>query len=261
MEYGKITAADPDNGQAWYQLGMSFYSSNKFADAAGAFQHAADLKFTPIFSTYNSAASLARAGRATDALAALEKLAAMGYRNPQQLSQDDDFVSLRKLPRFQAVMAAVEKNKAPCEHSEPSRQFDFWVGEWDVRTPQGLHAGTSSVQKILGGCVILENWTGAASQGKSFNVYNTALKKWQQYWVSDSGVTTLYSGELVGNQMRYLAEAGPQNGNAAQRLTFTKIDDNTVRQLGEVSSDGGKTWTVSYDLLYVRKRSPTTPHR
>ncbi|MGE5324750.1 MAG: tetratricopeptide repeat protein [Actinomycetota bacterium] len=260
-EYGKITAADPQNGQAWYQLGMALYSSNKFLDAAGAFQHAADLKFTPIFSTYNAAASMARAGRATDALASLEKLAAMGYRNVQQLRQDEDFVSLRNLPRFHAVMAAVEKNKTPCEHSEQSRQFDFWIGEWDVQTPQGRHAGSSSVQKILGGCVIFENWTGALSQGKSFNAYNSSLKKWQQYWVSDSGVTTLYTGELLGNQMRYLAEAGPQNGSTEQRLTFTKLDDNRVRQLGEASNDGGKTWTVSYDLLYVRKHSQNTGRR
>jgi len=28
---------------------------------------------------------------------------------------------------------------------------------------------------------------------------------------------------------------------------------NQVRQLGHVSTDGGKTWTVSFDLTYVRK--------
>jgi hypothetical protein len=39
-----------------------------------------------------------------------------------------------------------------------------------------------------------------------------------------------------------------------RKLTFTRIDENRVRQLGENSSDGGKTWTVAYDLLYVRKK-------
>lgn len=253
VEYGKITKADPTNGEAWYQLGMSLYSMDKFQEAAGAFQHAAELKFHPVFSTYNSAAALARAGQSDDALAWLEKLPGMGYRNVQQVEQDQDFTVLKESRRFQGVLMALKKNAAPCQDAELNREFDFWVGEWDVQTAQGQHAGSSSVQKILGGCVILENWAGLGSQGKSFNAYNQALKKWQQYWVDDSGITTLYTGEVVGNQMRYLADAGSQNGQQARRMTFTKLDDGRVRQLGETSSDGGKTWTVAYDLFYVRK--------
>jgi tetratricopeptide (TPR) repeat protein len=252
-EYQKITSADPKNGDAWYQLGMSLYSMNKFQEAAGAFEHSSDLKFRPVFSTYNAAAALARAGQADNALAWLEKLPSMGYRNVQQVEQDQDFTSLKESRRFQGVLLALRHNATPCLDAELNRQFDFWVGEWDVQTSQGQHAGSSSVQKILGGCVILENWTGLGSQGKSFNAYNHALKKWQQYWVDDSGTTTLYTGEVVGNQMRYVADAGTQNGQPARRMTFTKLDDGKVRQLGETSSDGGKTWTVGYDLFYVRK--------
>ena len=48
-----------------------------------------------------------------------------------------------------------------CAAQPPSHQFDFWVGEWDVTTLQGGHAGDSSVQKILGDCVVFENWHGA----------------------------------------------------------------------------------------------------
>jgi tetratricopeptide (TPR) repeat protein len=253
-EYGKLTKADPTNGEAWYQLGMSLYSMDKFQEAAGAFQHSADLKFRPVFSTYNTAAALARAGQTDNALAWLEKLPGMGYRNLQQVEQDQDFSSVKKLPRFQGVLMALQQNSKPCQGAELNRQFDFWVGEWDVQTPQGQHAGSSTVQNILGGCVILENWTGLGSQGKSFNAYNQALKKWQQYWVDDTGITTLYTGEVVGNQMRYLADAGSQTGQQARRMTFTKLDDGRVRQLGETSSDGGKTWTVAYDLFYVRKK-------
>jgi len=38
------------------------------------------------------------------------------------------------------------------------------------------------------------------------------------------------------------------------RLTFSKIDENTVRQLTENSTDGGKTWNVGYDFKYTRKK-------
>ena len=40
------------------------------------------------------------------------------------------------------------------------RQFDFWVGDWSV-TVGGQPAGDNRIEKILGGCALLENWTGA----------------------------------------------------------------------------------------------------
>ncbi|HSM85785.1 MAG TPA: bacterial transcriptional activator domain-containing protein [Candidatus Limnocylindrales bacterium] len=253
-EYTKIAAAHPGDGHAWYQLAMSLYSAGRFAEAAPAFEHAAGLKFLPVISTYNAAAALARAGRREEALARLENLPGLGYRAARQVEQDEDFASLRKEPRFQGVLVALRNNAAPCEHAAVNRQFDFWVGEWDVQTPQGQHAGDSSVQKILGGCVVLENWSGSGSQGKSVNIYNPALKNWQQFWVDDAGRATLYTGALAGDEMRYVAEAGEQNGPVARKMTFTPLGPDKVRQLGEMSTDGGKTWTVSYDLIYVRKK-------
>ncbi|HST77337.1 MAG TPA: tetratricopeptide repeat protein, partial [Verrucomicrobiae bacterium] len=113
-EYQKITTADPKNAEAWYQLGMSLYSMDKFQGAAAAFQHSAELKFRPVFSTYNTATSLARSGQTDDALAWLEKLPGMGYRNVQQVEQDQDFSSIRKSPRFQGVLIALKQNAAPC---------------------------------------------------------------------------------------------------------------------------------------------------
>jgi hypothetical protein len=254
-EYQKITAANPEDGAAWYQMGMALYSQNKFNDAASAFEHAAELKFTLAISEYNAAASLARAGKKAEALAWLEKLPATGYAGVSQVEQDADFATIRPEPRYQAVLAALKKNAAPCEDSAESTQFDFWVGEWDVQTPQGQHAGNSSIQKILGSCVLLENWSGGGLDGKSFNIYNRNLNQWQQYWVDSSGRVTVYTGSLVDGEMHYIAEAGPQNGSqVARKMTFSKLGPGKVRQLGEFSNDGGKTWSTAYDLIYVKKQ-------
>jgi hypothetical protein len=45
-----------------------------------------------------------------------------------------------------------------------------------------------------------------------------------------------------------------KNGPQARKMTFSKLGPDKVRQLGEMSTDGGKTWTVAYDLIYVRKQ-------
>lgn len=152
--------------------------------------------------------------------------------------------------------AQTAPRQPPCRTRPEYRQFDFWVGEWDVRNPQGQAAGTNSVQLILGDCVVFENWAGArGGQGKSFNVYNAAKGLWQQTWVDNSGNVLELTGEYRDNQMRFTGETkGPDGRVTLERLTFTRISAERVRQFWEQSADGGKTWTVVFDGTYIRKK-------
>jgi len=43
-------------------------------------------------------------------------------------------------------------------------------------------------------------------------------------------------------------------GRIPTRLTFFHISADSVRQFSQVSTDSGKTWTTSYDLMYVRRK-------
>lgn len=143
------------------------------------------------------------------------------------------------------------------------RAFDFWIGEWEVFGKKGNKAGDSKISVILDSCVILEEWTSVAPQkglvyqGKSFNSFNTATKQWQQTWVDNTGNTTEYlRGEVGENKITFYADKViDQNAKYfLRRLTFTKLNEITVRQLGERSDDDGKTWTVEYDLEYRKKK-------
>jgi len=149
----------------------------------------------------------------------------------------------------------------PCSGPE-YRQFDFWVGEWEAFAPDGKKGGDSKISIILDSCVILEEWTSAGAQqglvysGKSFNSYNTATRQWQQTWTDNTGNTTEFlRGEGSPGKIVYYADkvTGPKAEIFMRRLTFTKLSVDKVRQLGERSDDGGKTWTIEYDLEYRRK--------
>jgi hypothetical protein len=140
-----------------------------------------------------------------------------------------------------------------CVNDAARHRLDFWIGEWNVTSPDGKPAGKSVIQSISGGCGILENWTASnGATGKSINAYNPVLKQWQQYWVGQGGLVSEYrSGRFDGKSVAFFLkdDAKPLS---VHRLTFTPINATTVRQHSEISEDGGKNWKTEYDLYYHR---------
>lgn len=72
----------------------------------------------------------------------------------------------------------------PCA-TGPHRDFDFWVGEWDVtNNATGQEGSTNRVENLLDGCLIAENWTAAnGNRGRSLNSYDADAGMWRQTWV------------------------------------------------------------------------------
>jgi hypothetical protein len=154
-----------------------------------------------------------------------------------------------------------QSQNMPCSNPVYS-QFDFWVGNWEAFSVKGVKAGDSKISVILDSCIILEEWTSASVQqglryaGKSFNTYNNGTKQWQQTWIDNAGGSTEYlRGEASDGKIIFYADkvTGPKGKVFMRRLTFTKLNNDKVRQLGERSDDDGKTWTTEYDLEYRRK--------
>jgi hypothetical protein len=154
------------------------------------------------------------------------------------------------VPILLAALGPVRAADAPRPCSSPQhRQFDFWIGEWDVRTPDGKRAGTNRITGILGGCGLQENWTGAGGTvGTSLNAYDTTRALWHQTWIDSSGSVLLLEGSFRGGKMIL---SGASNSD---RITWEPLAGGDVRQLWEQSSDGGTTWTVAFDGRYTRRR-------
>lgn len=156
------------------------------------------------------------------------------------------------------LLAAVQPAAAApmrCDSPE-SRQFDFWVGEWNVTDQAtGRHAGISHIEKLYGGCVLRENWSSEGFRGGSLNSWWKGDRKWHQTWMDQAGAFRHFIGSLVGRQMILVAEQ-PNPKDAAKpilvRLSFTPNRDGSVRQYSDLSADGGKSWKPRYDYLYRR---------
>jgi tetratricopeptide (TPR) repeat protein len=246
---------DAGNFAAWYQLGMSRMALHEYESAIAAFQKNISIRDNPV-AMYNMACAYARLGQKEKAIEWLAKADDKKLPTFIDITADDDLASLRDEVRFKELATAREKRRRPCLYSSESRQFDFWLGEWDVFNPQGQSAGTSVIQQVAEGCGLLENWTDRfGTTGKSINFYDSAAQKWNQYWIGANGVPGRYSGVYRDAAMRYEGEPSVANGvTRLSRLTFFNLDADTVRQLSEQSVDGSKTWTTVYDLKYVRKK-------
>src|SRR5919108_895437 len=86
-------------------------------------------------------------------------------------ARHDAFMALTHLVLVVLVGAPFDSAQGkPCSAPE-YRQFDFWVGEWDVKTPKGTIAGTNRIERIEGGCALQENWRGTNNTGRSINAY------------------------------------------------------------------------------------------
>jgi hypothetical protein len=93
--------------------------------------------------------------------------------------------------------------------------------------------------------------------GKSLNIYDAVDRRWHQTWVDNSGSLLILAGQRVDrNMVMALTGQSPTDPKATvlQRITWTPADDGSVRQLWELSSDAGKTWTVLFDGHYVRAK-------
>ena len=133
-------------------------------------------------------------------------------------------------------------------------RFDFWVGHWDVYGPRGRLVAHSLIESVYDGCGIRENWMplGGAGGG-SRSTYVPAKRQWEQFWIDSGNSRALFTGGWNGNAMG-IQGPWPKTPTDATgpltRMSYSRNADGSVRQFGEVSPDGGATWTPSFDFTY-----------
>jgi hypothetical protein len=160
------------------------------------------------------------------------------------------------LPALALAQPAETGGTPPPPCSDPAyRQFDFWIGAWNV-TANDQQAGTNSIQPVHNGCALEEHWQGAGAggvSGSSLNIYDQANDRWHQTWVDGNGTLLQLDGGLVDGAMvlRGTRPARDGNGMTTHRITWTPNADGSVRQLWETSRDG-QTWSELFDGLYTR---------
>ena len=155
---------------------------------------------------------------------------------------------------------ADEASENPCR-DPGSRQFDFWLGEWDVHGPAGELVGRNTISAVVNGCGLREEWRGVRGLvGTSLSTWSAQRRSWHQTWIDSSGTLLLLDGGLRDDAMVLEGVAPLPDGQATlrHRISWSLVDADPdhVRQHWETSEDGG-AWETAFDGHY-RRSAPLT---
>lgn len=252
--YEEIVKAEEKNVGARTRLANALLNLNKLNEARTNFEMIVDSSQNPLVAL-SLARVYARQNEKEKAFGAMEKMISFGGVQPDILTAEKDFAAWQSDEKFKELVKKSDVAANPCKASPEFRQFDFWIGEWVAKTPNGVVGGNSSIQLILNSCVIFENWSGTGGVlGKSFNIYDTTDKKWHQTWMDSAGTFTHYIGEFKDGKMIMVGDGIINGQKTLLKMTFTPLPNGDVRQFGENSTDEGKTWTTSFDFIYSKKK-------
>jgi hypothetical protein len=146
--------------------------------------------------------------------------------------------------------------KTGCD-SPQSRELDFWLGEWDLSYTQNGQAGTSHnrITKILEGCAILEEFTGAPGtnlDGRSVSMFDATDGRWKQTWVDNQGSYLDFTGGVQDGKMILAREFERKGKRMRQRMVFEDIQRDRLKWRWQASSDEGATWSTQWEIDYRR---------
>lgn len=170
-------------------------------------------------------------------------------------------MSWKTIAAFAVILCQAPPNavaQAACV-GEGFHRLDFWLGEWVVRAGDRT-VGTNRIVAILGGCAIEEHWTASdGGEGQSLFYYLSAVDEWRQVWVTE--YATRPGGVKEKREVERFPDGGlrfqgeiplPDGSTYLDRTTLTPLDNDRVRQVIEISRDGGVTWRPTFDAIYER---------
>ena len=166
-------------------------------------------------------------------------------------------------PAAIASSGRVASSDSPQVHcaSPEYREFDFWVGDWDVFETEGAtKVARVRVDRILDGCVLRERYEDEAGlRGESFSIYDTGRRVWHQTWVTNHGQLLTLEGQMQRGEMILAGLTRNSDGLENHVRGTWKPLDGGVRETAVRSSDAGKTWNQWFDLSFRRHPLSDSP--
>ena len=259
-EFQAMTMAEDVSAEEWLALARRAREGGDLQTAGNALDLAAT-NLSRLQLNLERARIETAAGRHAEAVAIIRQMADNGFLGVTLITEDPVLGSLAGDSTFDSLLETMTRAAYPCRYDESFRDFDFWLGEWEVHTASGQFAGTNSVRSEEAGCVVTEHWTSVGGgTGSSINYLDRTTGEWVQVWNSENGAQISIRGGLTNDgmllegQLHYVA-----NGTTVPfRGLWTPMEDGRVRQFFEQSTDEGESWAPWFEGFYTRKSETST---
>jgi hypothetical protein len=255
-EYREILAENSEDRLSLLRIAQAQRELARHEEALATLEQARTVNAPEAMVDVERARNLLALGQRDDALAALDAADHVGLRALTLLENNEDFAPVRADKRFQRVLSNVRARVYPCEGEPEASQFDFWVGEWEVRMPDGTLIGHDSITKRNGGCTVVEQWDGAGgSSGTSVSFFVPSKGQWRQVWTGSTGTLADIEGGIAENgemHMEGTVEYVSTGNIVAFRGTWTRTEDGRVRQKMEEFDLAAQTWVLWFDGIFRR---------
>lgn len=258
-ENRRILEGYPQDRLAPLRIAQAERELGRYAEALETLAQAAAADSPPAMVALERTRDLLLLGRRDEAIIALRDADDDFLRAYRLLDEHPDFDPIRATPQFRDVLEHVRERVYPCESVPEFAQFDFWLGRWEVRTPDGALAGHNTISKEPGGCAIHEEWESASGgTGSSTSFYVPSRDQWRQIWVGSNGTLIDMSGGIIDDEMHMEGTIEyAQRGNViAFRATWSaSADGSIVRQRMEEFDIGTANWGLWFDGFYRRSEA------
>ncbi|AGC43419.1 hypothetical protein MYSTI_02090 [Myxococcus stipitatus DSM 14675] len=149
-----------------------------------------------------------------------------------------------------------------------ARDFDFWVGKWNIRnrrlrerlkgcTEWIEFEATSVARLLLGGMGIedeyrTEFWSGFV--GSAYQFFNPETKQWSIYWVDNRRgiLEPPVVGSFTGDVGVFEGVDTYEGRPIRVRYTWSRVTSAAPRWEQAFSTDGGVTWETNWVMDFIR---------
>ncbi|MDJ0921311.1 MAG: hypothetical protein QNI84_09295 [Henriciella sp.] len=145
----------------------------------------------------------------------------------------------------------------PCDTPE-YHQFDFWIGDWEVSSPDGAAQGRNVITAEESGCLLVERWVSTAGNtGQSYNFYNPVTETWRQIWVSTGAIIDYEGGLTDTGSMKLEGTITYPGSGVTAPFTgeWTPNEDGSVTQHFEQYDAEKDAWAAWFTGIYRRAES------
>lgn len=166
--------------------------------------------------------------------------------------------SLRRLRYLKASSQVAAMTPENACNGPEYRQSDIWLGDWEAIDPRGERIALRSVQKALGGCLLVAKNTVIRDNSPrgtgtvSFSFWDARRSTWRDIGVTPAGVDEA-EGTWADGVMRATSDTLTHGASKQMnRGVTTPLPDGTIDVNWQRSNDDGKTWRGSYVAKYRR---------